>query len=261
MTGFSDHFAPVASQYAAARPGYPPALFAWLAAQCADHALAWDCATGSGQAAVALGAHFAGVIATDASAAQLAQANAHPRVAYRLAPAEQSGLDDGSVDLVTVAQALHWFDLPRFHAEVRRVLKPGGVVAAWSYGIARIEDAAVDALTRDFYHRALAPYWPPERHHVETGYRELAFPFPALPVPALRMAATWTLGELLGYARSWSATARLTAARGEAPWQSFASRLAEGWGDAERTLTITWPLTVLAGRLEARQDRETRIAT
>ena len=140
MTGFQDHFSPVAATYARARPGYPPALFAWLAHSCAARDLAWDCATGSGQAAVGLRPWFARILATDASAAQLEQAQPDSGIDYRLAPAEHSGLPAASVDLITVAQALHWFDLPRFHREVRRVLKPDGLFAAWSYGTLRVAD-------------------------------------------------------------------------------------------------------------------------
>ena len=139
---FQDHFSAVAAGYARFRPRYPTELCADLAAAAPAHGLAWDCATGNGQAAVALAAHFARVVATDASAAQLARATPHPRITYRLGPERESGLDDGSVDLVTVAQAFHWLDLDAFYAEVRRVLRPRGALAVWCYDLARV-DAAV----------------------------------------------------------------------------------------------------------------------
>ena len=248
MTGFQDHFAPVSAHYAAARPGYPPALVQWLAAQCPSQQLAWDCGTGSGQAALSLVAAFEQVIASDASAAQLAQAVAHPRIHYRIAPAEDSGLIAHSIDLVTVAQALHWFDLPRFHAEVRRVLKPVGLFAAWCYGVLAIEDNAIDAIVQRFYHDTLGPHWPAERRLVEGGYRDLSFPLEPLPVPEFAMEAGWTLGQLLGYVRSWSATARYLGIHGEEALVPFVERLSARWGAPERVQAVTWPLTLLAGR-------------
>lgn len=248
MSGaFKDHFSGVAHNYADCRPTYPPELFAWLAAQCAGHELAWDCGAGSGQASIALANHFARVIATDASAAQIAQAVPHERIAYRVAPAERSGLPDHSVNLVTIAQALHWFDLERFYAEVRRVLKPGGLIAAWTYGVQQVEGEAVNALVQAFYADVVGPYWPPERHHVETGYHHLAFPFRTMEAPALAMQLHWTLDQLLGYFRSWSASARYLQARGTDPVAELEPALRAVWGDAAATRAMTWPLAVRAG--------------
>ena len=245
----SDHFSSVAQTYAQARPHYPAALFDWLASLCAHHDLAWDCGAGSGQASVALAEHFKTVIATDSSAAQIAQATPHSGVDYRVAPAESGGLTAGSADLVTVAQALHWFDFPRFFDEVRRVLRPGGVMAAWSYGIVHIEGEAVDARALAFYHDVVGPYWPPERCHVEDGYRSIPFPFDRIEAPAFSMALDWTLDELLAYFRSWSATARYQRERGEDPVAALAQQLAGHWGDPQTRRRVAWPLSVLAGRV------------
>lgn len=245
---FYDHFAKIARQYADSRPSYPAALFDWLAAQCNRHELAWDCAAGSGQASLSLAQHFQRVIATDASAAQITQAIAHPRIVYHVATAEDSGLKARSADLVTVAQALHWFDVNRFYAEVRRVLKPGGVLAVWSYGVLQVEGKEVDARVQRFYHEEVGPYWPPERHHVETGYRELAFPFALIDAPAFAMQLDWNLEQLLGYFRSWSATAAYSAARGSDPVAVIEQDLRTCWGDPAQPRTVTWPLTLLAGR-------------
>jgi SAM-dependent methyltransferase len=245
---FSDHFAPVAASYADFRPTYPAALFAWLATLVPRHELAWDCAAGSGQASLDLATHFALVVATDASQAQLDAAPPHPRIEYRVAPAEASGLPDAAVDLVTVAQALHWFDLAGFYAEVRRVLQPGGVLAVWTYGVLTVEGAAVDALVQHFYHDTVGPYWPAERRHVETGYRSLPFPFREIAAPPFAMAARWTLPQLLGYFRSWSATGRFIAATGQDPVAALAERLAPLWGDPQQPRTVTWPLSLRVGR-------------
>ncbi len=250
MAGFSDHFSAVAAHYADFRPSYPAALFAWLAAQCAGRTLAWDCGAGSGQASVALATHFARVHATDASADQIAHAERHPAVDYAISPAGHSGLADASADLVTVAQALHWFDLPAFYAEVQRVLKPGGVIAAWSYGVHTTEGDDVNALVRHFYESVVGPYWPPERRHVENGYRELPFPFARLVAPALTMQVQWPLARLLGYLGSWSATARLRQLQGSDPLPALERQLLPLWGNPAQARTVSWPLSLLVGRLD-----------
>lgn len=242
-----DHFSSVAQQYAQSRPTYPGALFDWLAGCCPAHTLAWDVGAGNGQASVALARHFARVLATDLSPEQIAQASAHPRIDYRVAPAEHSGLPDQAVDLVTVAQALHWFELDPFYREVRRVLKPAGVFAAWSYGVLEVEGAAVDALVQHFYRDVAGPHWPAGRRHVENGYAELAFPFRPLPPPALWIRLQWDLAAFLGYVRSWSATARLRAVAGDAPLQAFEQALGAAWGDRAAPREVRWPITLRAG--------------
>ncbi len=244
---FQDHFSGHAADYARFRPHYPLALFEWLAQVAPARELAWDCATGNGQAAVALAAYFAEVHATDASAEQVAQAQPHPGVRYVVAPAEASGLADTTVDLVTVAQALHWFDLDRFYGEVRRVLKPAGVLAVWSYGLFECAPA-VDAAVRRLYADIVGPYWPMERRLVEQGYQSLPFPFAELQVPAFAMEAQWTLAETAGYLNTWSAVQRYRNDRSEDPLQRVAADLASAWGDAERARTIRWPLHLRVGR-------------
>lgn len=242
---FNDHFKTVSAHYASSRPTYPSELFAWLAGQCAARELAWDCATGNGQAALDLAGHFRRVVASDASAAQLAAASAHSHVEYRVAPAEASGLPEGAVDLVTVAQALHWFDLDAFHAEVRRVLKPDGLLAVWSYGVLSVEGEALDRHVQRFYWEEIGPYWPAERRHVENGYRELPFPFHPVAAPAFAMRVQWDLAHFLGYLRSWSATARYVQTHGQDPVETLATRLAPLWGE---TRTVSWPLALRVGR-------------
>lgn len=243
---FPDHFSSVSRHYAEFRPTYPQPLFDWVAAHAPDRKLAWDCAAGSGQATQDLAARFDRVIATDASAAQIAAAPRHPRVEYRVAPAEQSGLPEASVDVIVVAQALHWFDLERFHAEARRVLVAGGLLAVWCYGKMRVDNECADRLLQHFYGETVGPWWPPERGHVENGYRTLPFPFEEIATPAFGIEAEWTLAQLLGYLRSWSATARFIAARGFDPVAALAHELAPHWG--EGNLRVEWPLALRAGR-------------
>lgn len=245
---FSDHFSGVAGAYAEFRPRYPDDLFDWLARTAPGRDLAWDCATGNGQAAVALARHFDRVIATDASADQVAAATPHPRVEYRVAAAEESGLASGSADLVTVAQALHWFDRPAFYREATRVLSPGGVLAVWSYGHPYLDDPGPDAVFQEFYSGTVGPYWPPERALVDAGYKTIEFPFPEIEVPAFEMETRWPLASLVGYAGTWSATTRFRSARGVDPVPALARDLATAWGDPERPRRIRWPLAIRAGR-------------
>jgi SAM-dependent methyltransferase len=245
---FHDHFSKAAAGYAAYRPRYPEALFSWLADHAPGRRLAWDCATGSGQAACGVAAHFERVVATDASPQQIDAAQQHRRVEYRVAPADASGLAAGSVELATVAQALHWFDRPAFYSEVRRVLSPGGLLAVWCYELMEIEPE-IDALILELYRGELASYWPPERALVEDGYHSIDFPFEEVPAPTLSMQASWTLGEVAGYMRTWSAVLRFTAARGYDPVTPLQERLLSPWGDASLRRTVRWPLSIRVGRV------------
>jgi ubiquinone/menaquinone biosynthesis C-methylase UbiE len=244
----SQLFNSVAQAYSVFRPQYPPALFSWLANQVPARARVWDCGCGNGQASTALAEHFEAVVATDASAQQIAAAVAHPRVNYHVSSAEDSGLPASSCDLITVAQALHWFDVERFYRETRRVLRPGGLLAAWTYTLPVISSAALQAQFEWFYHEIVGPYWPPERRHVETRYAELDFPQPQLTVPHFGLTTEWTLPHLLGYVSSWSATARCRAARGSEPVAVLAKALSELW-PPEPSVQVEWPLTVLASRM------------
>jgi ubiquinone/menaquinone biosynthesis C-methylase UbiE len=183
---FKDLFSTQASDYARFRPTYPQALFRILQEACAEHELAWDVGTGNGQAALALAAYFRKVIATDPSQKQLAEAPAHERVEYRCASAENSGLPDACADLITVAQAFHWFRQDDFFREVKRVGKPGARLAVWCYELAII-DPAVDAVVMELYDGVLGPYWEKERRLVEEGYSKVSFPFRELTAPSVRM--------------------------------------------------------------------------
>jgi len=247
VSGFKDHFSSASDRYAAFRPDYPAVLYDWLAGLCTERDTAWDCATGSGQAAVGLAAHFRRVIATDASAEQIRHAMPHSRVEYRVAPAEDSGLAEDSVDLVSVAQAAHWFDLPRFHAEAARVLKPGGVLALWGYGRLVLPNE-MDAPLLDFYRYTVGPYWPPERTLIDDGYRDLDFPFPEMPAPAFSIDVAWSLDRLLDYVSTWSAVRRYQAERGGDPITVLRAQLAAAWGDPAAPRRLQWPLFLRVGR-------------
>lgn len=248
---FKDHFSRLAKQYARYRPTYPAALFAYLASISPRRQLAWDCACGGGQASVALAGHFDCVVATDASAQQIAAAAPHAQVSYRVAKAEDSGLQSGTVDLVTVAQALHWLDLPAFYAEVRRILRPAGVLAVWTYGVLLVEGQGVNSLIEHFYQTTVGPYWPPERALVEEGYRSLAFPFAELAPPSFAMQSVWTRQQLLGYLRTWSATARYVDEVGHDPVAALGTQMDSLWKDTDPARCISWPMAVRIGRAPA----------
>ncbi len=242
---FRDHFSTQAADYARFRPRYPRELFKWLGSIVPANEFAWDCATGSGQAAIELAEVFTRVIATDASEKQIGNADNDQRVEYRVAPAEQSGLDANSVDLITVAQALHWFDLIRFYSEVRRVLKPNGAIAAWAYKLATVSPE-IDAVVNRYYSQVVGPYWPAERVLVER-FEELRFPFDEIVPPKFEMVAEWKVEQLLGYLRTWSATQRFMAAERRDPLEKVEGQLRAAWG--EKVRRVVWPLTVRVGRL------------
>lgn len=254
---FKDHFSGHASLYAQARPLYPDALFDWIAANAPARECAWDAGCGNGQASVALARRFAHVIATDPSAQQIGHAEPDPRVEYRVEPRGASDADgrayrttiaDGSVDAVTVAQALHWFDLSPFIEEVRRVAKPGALFAAWAYAGCSV-NADVDAVIAHLYDAMLGPYWPPERRLVDEGYASLALPFQSMQAPSFEMRMEWNARQLLAYLESWSAAQRYRAASGRDAIAEIAESLRGAWGDPQRAQAVRWKLMLRAGRV------------
>jgi SAM-dependent methyltransferase len=254
---FKDHFSGHASLYAKARPHYPEALFDWITAEAPARDCAWDAGCGSGQASVALARRFERVIATDPSAQQLGNAAAHPRVEYRNEPQDLSAkhggyhtsIDAHSVDAVTIAQALHWFDLPAFITEVRRVTKPGALFAAWCYANCSVTPA-VDAVIAHLYDDVLGAYWPPERRLVDEGYASLDIPFRPVAAPAFEMRVDWTGRQLLAYLGSWSAAQRHLQATGHDAVAAIADELLSAWHDPEHVHPVRWTLAVRAGRVE-----------
>jgi SAM-dependent methyltransferase len=248
-TGFKDHFSSHAAEYARSRPTYPPELFDFVAFLARDHALAWDVGTGNGQAAAGLAAHFDRVIATDPSEEQLRSAFEHPKVEYRRAKAEDSGLGQQSVDAVTVAQAVHWFDLERFYAEVQRVLKPGGAVAIWCYMLTRVSPE-IDHVIDRYYYETVGPYWPKERRLVDDGYASLPFPFDEVSAPELEIRLSWTLEDMLAYLNTWSPTRLYIKANGRDPVTLVQPELAAFWGERQSVREVRWPIRMRAGHYD-----------
>jgi SAM-dependent methyltransferase len=246
---FADHFSKQSSDYAKYRPGYPQALFDWLKTLTLTHELAWDVGTGNGQAAVELAKFFGIVVATDPSAAQIKNAVAHANVSYRVQAAEQSDLADRSVDLVTVAQALHWFDFERFYPEVKRVMKSTGVFAAWTYTLNQVTPE-IDAVVRHYYQDIVGPYWPPERTFIDECYRTIPMPLQEINAPPIRMETQWSLSDYIGYLHTWSATQRYQQTHLKNPVAEIVASLTSAWG--EPTIrTVIWPIYMRVGRFPA----------
>jgi len=245
-----DHFSSAADRYARFRPVYPAALFDFLAGLCARRELAWDAATGNGQAAVELADRFQRVVATDASERQIAHATRHPAVEYRVEPSESTSIESSSVDLTTVAQALHWFDFERFWDEVRRVSRPDAIFAAWCYGFLRIAPA-IDRILRELYSVTLGDkYWPAERRHIEAAYATIPFPFARIEAPVFSIRARLDLERLMGYLGTWSAVKRYREANaGSDPLVQVRKELEAVWGEPGMEREVVLDLTLLLGRV------------
>jgi SAM-dependent methyltransferase len=245
---YEDHYSGHAHAYARHRPRYPDALFAWLASVVPGHRLAWDVGTGNGQVAVALADHFAQVIATDASADQLAHAATNDRVVYRNEHADSVFLPPASVDLITAGAAAHWFELDGFYREVRRVGKPGAVIALFSYGPRDLADA-VDPSVHRFQEEVLAGFWPEGIQYVNDRYTTLPFPFDEIAAAPFAIAADWTLEDLVAILGTWSASQRFVQARGREPLDEILDDLTLSWGDPMTPRHFEWPLFMRVGRL------------
>lgn len=241
-----DLFSQQAAIYAKYRPVYPVALYDHLSALVTDHSTAWDCATGNGQAAVELTRFFDQVFATDISEKQLQQATPHEKITYYIAPAHASGLPDKSVDLITVAQAYHWFDFEAFHKEVVRVAKPGAVVAVWGYSLIQSADAILNTLIHDFYKQKTGPYWDAERKYVDDHYATVPFPYREFPAPIFRIGVQWTKEDLAGYFNTWSSMQHFMKANGYNPVDALAETIKSVWPE-EEARSFYFPLFVRAG--------------
>ncbi|GAB1594535.1 class I SAM-dependent methyltransferase [Lysobacter claricitrinus] len=239
-----DHFSGVAQAYAAARPDYPAALFDVIATHVPATAHVWEPGCGSGQATRDLAARFAHVHATDPSAQQIAQHAAHDaknhRVTLTVEPAERTWLFDHSVDLVAVAQAMHWFDVPAFFAECDRVLRPGGVLAAWGYDDFDVPDGMDGAVTA--FRADIEGDWPPERESIKRHYADYDWPFERIDTPPMTLAADWPFERFIGYLSSFSAVVQHQARTGGDAVASHLDALRGAWGDPASVRRITWPL-------------------
>lgn len=246
-SNFEDHFSGHSEQYVQSRPRYPDEVYAYLASIAPGHTLAWDCGTGNGQAAVGLANYFDRVYATDASAEQISKAYPHDRVEYHVEPAEHVSLDTASADLVTVAVAVHWFNFDEFYREVKRVLKPNGILAVWTYSFPEISPE-IDQLVRQYYYEIVGEYWPERIHYLEEQYATLPFPFEETIPPSFVMKVNWNLTQFTAFLDSWSATQRYKAQKGQHPLELLWQKLLAAWGDENEPRLVCWPLYFRIGR-------------
>jgi SAM-dependent methyltransferase len=241
-----DNFSHQADAYAQFRPHYPAELYAFLFDQITRFDSAWDVGTGNGQCAVALASKFRSVLATDISAKQISHAPLLPNIRYAVAAAENCPMPDASFDLITVGQALHWFDFESFFREVARSLRPEGFFAAFGYGLLRTNEA-INAVLDQFYTQTVGPYWDAERRHVDAHYQTIPFPFEPVDCPGFRMRYTWSKSQFLGYLGSWSAVQHYLRHLGHDPLPAFAAQLAPIWPD-DVLFAIDFPVFIIAGR-------------
>lgn len=247
---FKDYFSKQAADYARYRPRYPDAMFEYLAGLTPKHKIAWDCGTGNGQVALSLTPYFEQIYGTDASADQIAHAFAHPKVSYAVAPAEQTMLSADSIDLVTVGLAIHWFDVPRFYQEVRRVAKPAAILAVWCSGdfLQTVETEKICDWVQS-YRQRIQPWVAPEVALIDANYETLPFPFDEIQPPKFQMSAQWQQTDLVGCLKTWSAVQRMIQAEGPQIFETVEADLAEIWPDAERVLTFHWPIYLRVGKI------------
>jgi SAM-dependent methyltransferase len=237
-----------AKKYAESRPGYPDELFKYLSSLVNEHNLVWDCATGNGQAALSLTEYFKKVIATDISSEQIKNATRHDRIEYKVRKADESGLENNSVDLVTVASAIHWFDLDKFYKEVKRVVKPGGVIAAWSYHVGYV-NPPFDKLFKRFFLDVISPYFGTGAWLVDEKYSTINLPGSEIDSVNFSVKVNWNLYNLLNFIESWSATQEYKKEKKQNPVDLIIEELNRLWGKAEKINTLRWPLFLKISRL------------
>ncbi len=243
---FKDHFSKQSAEYAKFRPRYPQEMYDFILAHVKTKNTAWDVATGNGQVALALAPHFKRVLATDASENQIKHAGQHPHITYIVSTAENSGLPDRVANLITVGQALHWFDFEKFFAEVKRVAKPDCFFASWGYRIQHI-NPEIDVITRRFDEELVGPYWPKERVFVNEQYATIPLPFKPIDAPRFTLKWKWNMHELLGYLNTWSSTQLYIKAKQHNPLDLIEKDLLTAWGNPETERGILWPIYFKAG--------------
>ncbi|WP_210517583.1 class I SAM-dependent methyltransferase [Hymenobacter terricola] len=242
-----DRFSAQAADYARYRIDYPGALYDWLLPQVPGRERAWDCATGNGQVAAVLADYFIRVDATDLSASQLVQATARPNIHYQTARAEHTLFPDQRYDLITVAQAVHWFEPEAYHREVRRVALPGAVLAEWGYGLVQI-NPDIDPVVQHFYRDTMGPYWDANRWHIDDEFARIPFPFANVQRAHFAVRRQWSAEWFLQYLRTWSSVVKYQQARGKDAVALIAAAVTTLWGEGERE--VTFPVFARAGRVE-----------
>lgn len=251
MNTFKDNFSKHAEVYVKFRPTYPKKLFEFLQGLTGEHKLAWDCGTGNGQSAIKLTDYYGKVYATDPSQEQIKNAIHHERIVYKIESAENPrSIADNSVDLITVAQAIHWFDFDKFYGQVKRVLKTKGIIAVWAYGIPMINEE-LDSIIKDFHDNIVGEFWLPENKMIENEYSTIPFPFDEIKTPDFFIQKKVTISEIIGHLRTWSATQKYIDKHNENPLEPLALKLKEQWKDIETEKEIKWKLILKVGKMSA----------
>lgn len=242
-----DNFSTQSDDYAKFRPKYTQSLIDYLIANTSNHTTCWDCGTGNGQLAVQLSSYFDQVHATDISEKQLVNAIQKQNIHYTKQPAEETNFPDQNFDLITVAQAAHWFDHIKFNAEVKRVLKPGGLVALIGYGLVNVDDP-FRSIIEDFYWNVTKPYWDPERDHIEESYQTIPFPYDEIKdLPNFNIKKQMNLNDLVGYISTWSAVQHFKKKNGFSPIDTLTKNLHEY--SSNGPLEVTFPVFARIGRI------------
>jgi SAM-dependent methyltransferase len=227
-----DLFSVHSKKYATFRPTYPAALYEFIFRYVPNKDRVWDCATGNGQVARFLSTCFKEVQATDISQMQIDQAYQAPNIVYSIGPAERTSFPSEHFDLITVGQALHWFNHPEFYKEVKRVGKPGAILAAWGYAMIFVSPP-INRIILDVYTNIAGPYWDEARRMVEREYKTFDFPFAEIPTPPFAIDVVWSLEHLLGYIESWSAMQKYMLATGINPMAGIGERFKAHWKPGE----------------------------
>lgn len=244
----TEYFNVRSNDYKKYRPVYPKELFEFLADIAPANDLAWDCGCGTGQATAALSDYFDKVTGTDDSEGQIKNAIKKQNIIYKVISEETSGFKDNSVDLVTCAQSLHWLTLNKLYKEVKRVLKPGGIIAVWTYNLFRV-NKEIDSLIDKFYFDIIYSYWPEQRKHVESKYKELDFPFNKRPAPQFSMEAEWNIDQLIGYLNTWTGVQNYIEFEAFNPLEFIEKELQTIWKKNKSKKKILWPLTLKVGKV------------
>lgn len=242
-----DFFSTQARAYAAFRPTYPSSLYEFLLQQLPERKIAWDCATGNGQVANQLAHHFETVYATDISQQQLDHSIQRKNIFYSISPAEKTTFPDSQFDLITVGQALHWFDRDLFYNEVKRVGKSGGLLAVWGYALLNIEPT-IDEKISHFYNHVVGPYWDSARRLLEEEYRTISFPFEEISSPGFSIEVEWDIHQLAGYLSSWSSTQKYIQQVGQDPVAPFIQHLAKSWNATDKKV-VHFPVFCRVGKI------------
>ena len=247
MSDVNQLFSSASDAYKQFRPTYPLSLYQYLADLAPARELAWDCGCGNGQASIELAKYFQRVCASDVSEAQIAEAQSATNIHYSVSAAEAIAADADSLDLITVAQAIHWFKHDLYFKEVDRVLKPGGVLAAWGYQL-MYTDTPLDAVIETLHTQIVGAYWPKGRELLDAGYTQIQFPYPRLQAPAFEMRCHWQFSHLIGYLNTWSAVKAYTIQHGKNPIELMINEIRSAWGDEKQSQDVYWPLILYVGQ-------------